>query len=333
MKAKNARVLRFFAEMIFIGFRKLKKFFLSILNLFFAVALFSETEVIVSINQQKTYIYKNGYLSRTLICATGKLDGDNDTPFGDYLINESGQKRGKSFFSKTFGEGAMWWVGFIGGVYLFHSVPTDENGQIIKSQEHVLGVPASHGCVRHSVKDAKWFYDNVANGSTLHIIENFSPTYKLSDAAFYKGQLIPRDKIGVWLLANGRDYKNANSTKSAVIRAISAINGAFFVKEKEVKSALESAANLKSALEALVSLRGGDGKSAKFTKEILDFEKLTSLALNNPSFRGAALALKEMIFVLPSLKNGQLQMWDASDGKVKILTEKFQRADALCIYE
>lgn len=311
----------------------MKKGYLSVLCLFLSIMLFAQTEVIVSINEQKTYVYKNGYLSRTLVCATGKIDGDNDTPFGDYIINESGQKRGKSFFSKTFGEGARWWLGFIGGVYLFHSVPTDESGEIIKNQEHVLGVPASHGCVRHSMQDAKWLYDNVEDGSTLHIIEDFSPTYKLSAATSYKGQLIPRDKSGVWLTANGLDYRNASSPDIAVIRAVAALNGVFFIKEKEARSTSESAGSIKNALEALTSLRGADGKSVKFREENLSYDGLEGLARENRSFRGAIIKLKEPIFILPTLKNNRLQMWDGASGKVKNFDSRFQKLEMLCIYE
>ncbi len=125
--------------------------------------------VVVSIDEQKTYVYQNGNLVREMICSTGLLDGDNDTPLGDYIINESGEKRGKSFFSKRFNVGARWWVGFIGGVWLFHSVPVDENDQIIKAEEAKLGQPASHGCIRLSMDNAYWFYSTVPDGASLHI--------------------------------------------------------------------------------------------------------------------------------------------------------------------
>ncbi len=126
-------------------------------------------KVIVSIDDQKTYVYNKDILVREMVCSTGLLDGDNDTPIGDYILNESGQKRGKSFYSKRFGAGARWWVGFIGGVYLFHSVATDINDKIIESEAEKLGQPASHGCIRLSMDDAYWFYSTVPDGAKVHI--------------------------------------------------------------------------------------------------------------------------------------------------------------------
>lgn len=126
-------------------------------------------KVVVSIDEQKTYVLKQNSVVREIICSTGLIDGDNDTPLGDYILNESGQKRGYSFFSKRFGEGARWWVGFIGGVYLFHSVPTDANDRIIEAEVPKLGKPASHGCIRLPMDEAKWFYDTVPDGAAVHI--------------------------------------------------------------------------------------------------------------------------------------------------------------------
>ena len=101
-------------------------------------AFTAETErstVIVSTAAQRTYVYdEEGSLIRTFVCSTGLFDGDNDTPLGDYVINASGKKRGSWFFSKTYKEGAKNWVGFIGGMYLFHSVPMDENQNIIRAE-------------------------------------------------------------------------------------------------------------------------------------------------------------------------------------------------------
>ena len=125
--------------------------------------------VIVSIADQKTYVYNGGKLVRKMLCSTGLEDGDNDTPAGDYVLNETGLKRGTFFYSKKVHEGARWWVGFIGGVYLFHSVPVTEDNRIIPSEAAKLGRPASHGCVRLGMSDAHWFYLTVPDGASVHI--------------------------------------------------------------------------------------------------------------------------------------------------------------------
>ncbi len=132
--------------------------------------------VVVSVADQKTYVLRNGELVRGMVCSTGIEDGDNDTPLGDYILNESGQKRGEFFFSKGVGEGGRWWVGFIGGVYLFHSVPVTQDNRIIPEEAALLGTPASHGCIRLGMDDAHWFYLTVPDGAAVHIQkERFDP--------------------------------------------------------------------------------------------------------------------------------------------------------------
>jgi len=126
--------------------------------------------VVVSIADQRTYVYRGGALVRAMLCSTGLVDGDDDTPLGDYVIDESGKKRGRWFYSAKYKEGAKYWVGFIGGTYLFHSVPMDKDGRIIPAEAAKLGRPASHGCVRLSVDDAYWFYRSIPSGSRLRVI-------------------------------------------------------------------------------------------------------------------------------------------------------------------
>lgn len=119
----------------------------------------------VDISEQKVYIYKDGSLVREMICSTG-MEG-KDTPVGNFKINH----RDTWFYSHKFNQGGMYWVGFIGKEYLFHSVPADENGKIIKEEAEKLGTPASHGCVRLSLEDAKWFYETIPDGTEVIIVE------------------------------------------------------------------------------------------------------------------------------------------------------------------
>ncbi|MDB6823838.1 L,D-transpeptidase [Bifidobacterium longum] len=52
---------------------------------------------------------------------------------------------------------------------LFHTVPTDSSGRYIVSEANKLGSPASHGCVRLTVPDVKWLYEQLPQGTTVHI--------------------------------------------------------------------------------------------------------------------------------------------------------------------
>lgn len=112
--------------------------------------------IYVDLSEQKTYIYKgsmnNWHILKEFSCSSG-LSG-SDTPTGVYTIAE----RGDWFFSSKYQQGAKYWVQFSGN-YLFHSLPYNED----KSQilDYTLGKPSSHGCIRLSVSDSKWLYDNI----------------------------------------------------------------------------------------------------------------------------------------------------------------------------
>jgi Uncharacterized protein conserved in bacteria len=111
-------------------------------------------KLLVDLESQHVYVYKYNKLLKTMLCSSG-MEG-YDTPKGKFTITD----RGDYFYSDKYGEGAYYWVRFT-GVYLFHSIPTDENKNFIKSEADKLGEKASHGCVRLSAEDAKWIYENI----------------------------------------------------------------------------------------------------------------------------------------------------------------------------
>ena len=120
--------------------------------------------VFVNIAEQKTYVYegsKNDWtLDKTFTCSTG-IEG-KETPVGVFTV----QNRAPWFFSPKYGQGGKYYVQFMGN-YLFHSIPFDSDKTTIS--DPTLGVPASHGCIRLSVEDSKWLYDNVQNCSKIII--------------------------------------------------------------------------------------------------------------------------------------------------------------------
>lgn len=123
----------------------------------------SEYNIDVNLAEQRVRIYENGALIKEFIASAGI---DQSTPTGDFKI----QNRGDWFFSEKYQQGGKWWVSFKGwGVYLFHSVPMDSNQQIIREEADKLGSPASHGCIRLAVDDAKSIYDHIPQGTWVHI--------------------------------------------------------------------------------------------------------------------------------------------------------------------
>lgn len=81
------------------------------------------------------------------------------------------------------------WKGLQGDVYgqyatqitgniLFHSVPYTEkynNASLEYWEYDKLGTPASLGCVRLTVQNAKWIYDNCENGTKVMFYEDSNP--------------------------------------------------------------------------------------------------------------------------------------------------------------
>lgn len=119
----------------------------------------------VSIGRQRVYVKNKNQVLYTMAASTGS---DNSTPLGTYRIQA---ERGPFFYNKKSGEGARYWISWKDhGVYLFHTVPTDQHGRYVVQQAQQLGhKAASHGCIRLSVADAKWLYDQVPKGTKVVI--------------------------------------------------------------------------------------------------------------------------------------------------------------------
>ncbi|NGG31982.1 L,D-transpeptidase [Lactobacillus jensenii] len=131
------------------------------------VADYPKMWVKVSKAKQRTYLMNGSKILYTMYCSTGS-GGDRATPEGTFHIQA---ERGDFFYNQESGEGAKYWVSWKDhGVYLFHTVPTDSQGHFVESEAEKLGKNAnSHGCIRLSVPDAKWFYENIKEGTKVVI--------------------------------------------------------------------------------------------------------------------------------------------------------------------
>lgn len=129
--------------------------------------------VLVKIKQNKVFIKDGNQTIYTMFCSAGKIDPKTHksfTPTGHFKIQA---ENGDSFYNKGLKEGANNWISFKDhGVYLFHSVPTDQNGNYKPKAGAKLGHrPDSHGCIRLSVPDSKWFKDNIPVNTPVTIEE------------------------------------------------------------------------------------------------------------------------------------------------------------------
>lgn len=130
-------------------------------------------QITVNTGKQKVYVhawstdtasYSN--LVKSMTCSTG-LSG-TPTPKGTFRAGGPVARWG--YFPKW----DVWaqYLYRINGAILFHSVLyTDSNeDSLIAGSLYKLGQPASHGCVRLSVADAKWLYNNCAAGTTVKVV-------------------------------------------------------------------------------------------------------------------------------------------------------------------
>ena len=87
-----------------------------------------------------------------------------------------------------------------GGV-LFHSVWYNNNydpGSLSVYSYNKLGTIASHGCVRLTVADAKWIYDNVPSGTPVTIYNSSNPGPLGKPAAIKIPYSTPWDPTDIW---------------------------------------------------------------------------------------------------------------------------------------
>lgn len=116
----------------------------------------------VDLDRQRINVFTGKTKEWKLIMEIDCASGVNRTPTirGTFYIGD----RGQDFFDK-YGYGARNWVR-ISEFYLFHSVIVDRNYNIVDGN---LGKRLSHGCIRMSVENSKWFHDYIPQNTKIWI--------------------------------------------------------------------------------------------------------------------------------------------------------------------
>lgn len=122
------------------------------------------------------------------------------TPTGTYRLSRAG--RWQSLMGPSWGQYASHVDGAGQGGIFVHSIACNQPNSynLFLGGYNMLGNPASHGCIRTCVADAKWVYDN-CNGCSIRI---FDGTYKSQEV--FKGPLGRRALVPVKAPKNGGYY-------------------------------------------------------------------------------------------------------------------------------
>jgi len=104
---------------------------------------------------------------KAMICSTG-----TDTP-EDGIYEIKSRWNWLALFGNVYGKYATQIVGNI----LFHSVPyLEKSSDTLEYWEYdKLGTSASMGCIRLTVEDAKWIYDNISRGTEVEFYSSEEP--------------------------------------------------------------------------------------------------------------------------------------------------------------
>jgi glucan-binding YG repeat protein len=101
----------------------------------------------------------------------------SETPTGTYTLKKS--LRWQPLMGPSWGQYGTHLEGAgQGGIYIHSVAGSEANSYSLPSSAYnLLGSPASHGCIRTCVADAKWVYEN-CNGATIRV---FDGTYKSNE--------------------------------------------------------------------------------------------------------------------------------------------------------
>ncbi len=130
--------------------------------------------ITVSIENKRVNIYKNinnsWVMQNQWKCTTGMNVAGKDakeyfTPIGDFSV--VGKLNSFGDEEKTY---TVWYATRIWGPIYFHSVLYDYRSMDVIIDGR-LGIAASHGCIRLSMENAKWIFDNAKFGTRVIVVK------------------------------------------------------------------------------------------------------------------------------------------------------------------
>lgn len=216
----------------------------------------------IKINKQQNvvtvYKYKNGKYEphKAFVCSAGTA-----TPTGTFTLGE--KMRWHTLDGPSYGQ----YCTRITGSILFHSVWYYQQTKDSQSyvQYNKLGTTASHGCVRLTVADAKWIYNNCPSGSTKVTIYNSSNPGPLG-----KPKAIKVSGYSGWDPTDP-DPANPYASKKPSITGVESRNveyGSKFNPKKDVVVKNSNGYNAKSLLKLKIRYKMDKNDSYKTVKKV-----------------------------------------------------------------
>lgn len=163
----------------------------------------------ITINKQKNtvtiYQKKGGTYKpyKAFVCSVGHA-----TPLGSFRIYQ--KHRWRALVQSTYGQYCSRFVGSI----LFHSVwyHRPDPSTLANEEYNKLGTTASHGCIRLTVQDAKWIYDNCPMGTPVVVYKSGNPGSMGKPKAIKLPKGIGYDPTDKWSAGNPYNKKKPKIT-------------------------------------------------------------------------------------------------------------------------
>ena len=232
----------------------------------YVLVVYKGSQVVVAYEADINGKYDPKQAYRKMICSTGSSSGL--TPNGTFKIYN------KYAYRALQGSYGQYASRFNGGI-LFHSVPIAQSADTVEAGRSMmstaaynkLGSPASHGCVRMLVRDAKWIYNNCKLGTKVIVTGESSPVGGAGKPALkryppYTNSIGDRG----WDPTDPHPDNPYNNPDIALVKSVS-LN----TKKAELKTGdslqLEAQVKPENALEKSVSWSSSDETIAKVDKE------------------------------------------------------------------
>lgn len=215
----------------------------------------------IKINKQQNCvtIYKLGSNGKykpvkAMVCSTGY-----DTPVGTFPLGE--KMRWHTLMGPCYGQ----YCTRIHGGVLFHSVWYYQQtpSSLSASAYNKLGVTASHGCVRLTVADAKWIYDNVPSGSPVTVYNSSDPGPLGKPSAIKLPYSSGWDPTDVW--SSGNPWNKKKPSISGTKNQTVPYNGTYSAK-KGVTAKNTTGYDVTSRLKVSVRYHGAAVKNVDTRK-------------------------------------------------------------------